>query len=232
MDTQILEKLLLLIAGGVLTALGAWINDVRGERRRKKAKLEEAYLAWLNTEYSVLSRLKELAKLAEREPESLQSHDLLLEKFERLHSDLQNLVSALNQAFIYERDRKKKALVEVQSLIYTQLAENLNIIILHQRTHLDLHTMIDETNNMVFRFDDMKKSDLVSLSPDLAEKITELQGTVQLNRDDVSNYLSNCSSSLSRACYELLSLENRRFVGKMRASIFRTRKHEHALVHQ
>jgi APA family basic amino acid/polyamine antiporter len=37
---------------------------------------------------------------------------------------------------------------------------------------------------------------------------------------------------LPRACYELLSLENRRFVGKMRASIFRTRKHEHALVHQ
>lgn len=203
MDLQIWHNLILLVAGGVLTALGAWLNDLRGERQRKRVKLEEAYLAWLNTESSVLGRLKELTKLAEDAPESMQAHELLLEKFERLHSDLQTLTSALNLAFIYERDRNKKALVEAQSLRYVHLTEILSVIIRHHRGHLDFHATIDEANTLVSRTEEMMKSDAANSESDIAGAISELHEKALKARDEASNHLSTCSTELSADAKEI-----------------------------
>lgn len=203
MDIQIWDKFLLLIAGGGLTALGAWFNDLRSERRRKSAKLEEAYLAWLNTQSSVLGRLKELTKLAERELESAQAHELLLEKFERLYSELQNLSSALNLAFIYERDRGKKALVEAQALLYAKLTETLSIIISHHKRHLDFRSTIDQANALVLRFEEMTKSDAANSNVDLAITSTELYQVARSIHEEATNHLLTCSFKLSTDAKEL-----------------------------
>lgn len=210
MDTQIWEKLLLLFIGGVMTALGAWFNELRSERRRKNAKLEEAYLAWLNSQASVLARLKELTKSVEREPESIEAHALLMEKFERLHSDLQNLSFALNLAFIYERDREKKALVEGQALLYTKLTEGVGVVIRHHKAHLDFHKTIDEANSLVETGNALvaRTGELINSNTDDSKtelsKLTELKQWAERNReearknrDKASNHLLTCSANLS-----------------------------------
>jgi hypothetical protein len=217
MDTQVWNNALLLIVGGVLTVLGAWLNDLRSERRRKNAKLEEAYLAWLNTESSILGRLKELTKLAENEPESLQSHELLLEKLVNLHSDLQNLTSALHLALIYERNREKKTLVENQVKIYSLLAEKLRLIVSHHKTHLKFHLIIDQTtamldraNTLVAQAEERVRSSVDGSDIDEVGKAAEQYQTVQRYlaevirvRDESNNHLSTCASSLSDAAKRL-----------------------------
>jgi hypothetical protein len=196
MDLQIWHNLILLVTGGVLTALGAWINDLRSEGRRKRVKLEEAYLTWLNTESSILGRLKELTKLAEDESKSVQAYELLLEKFERLHSDLQTLTSALNQALIYERDRNKKALVETQSLLYANLTESLSIIVRHHRTHLEFHATIDQAKTLVSRTQELMESDTGNSDSDIARMISKLHQEAHMARDEASDHLSKCSMQL------------------------------------
>ncbi|HVG34176.1 MAG TPA: hypothetical protein VM911_13890 [Pyrinomonadaceae bacterium] len=199
-----MENLLLLVAGGVLTALGAWANDVRGERRRKREKLEEAYLTWLNTHSSLIDRLKELARSAETEPETLEAHELLLEKLARLHSDFKDLTAALNLAFIYERDSSKKALLEVQAQIHGQLKEMLGTILAHYKVHLDFQTAIEITGDQLSRVEEIAKSEAVKQRPELGEAVDNLQQDILNGRERAHDHLAKCSASLSTSVKRIL----------------------------
>ena len=196
MDKQIVNSLLLLIAGGLLTILGAWLNDIRSERRRVRAKLEEAYLAWLNNEVSLISRLKELSRLAKSEPKSLQEHDQLIERATQLHSDLQALTSALNFAVVYERNKKKRILLEKQSGIYSDLVDSLDIIIRHHKTHLDIRDLVGKMDALLLRIDAMKKTEGAQKKEDVLESLSQFEASVMKNREEAYEHLSKCGSSL------------------------------------
>ena len=147
------EKVLLLLAGSAFGSasaiLGAWLNDLRTEKRRKRAKLEEAYIAWLNADTLVRDRLKELVQFVESEEKVAESEELLVEKLERLPADLQTLCSALNTAFVYERSRPKRRLIELQTSLYAHLIESIKIVIAHHKTHVEYHQTVDSTNTML-----------------------------------------------------------------------------------
>ena len=206
MNPDTLEKLLLLIGGGVLTVVGAWLNDWRSEKRRKGTKLEEAYIAWLNSHSLVLGRLKKLATLAENEPASGESYDLLLEKLSQINSDLQNLLSALHAAFIYERDRSKKRLVELHSIRYAALVEILTIIIRHHKTHLEFHETIENSNTVISYLKELQESEGVSVNADLAKEIAKVQKSAQRNHNKATKHLSGCTASLSTYAKKILKV--------------------------
>ena len=65
-----------------LTQMGVWLTDSRTEKRRKRQKLEDSYIAWLNAQASVVGKLKALARLVQGEPDSTASLELILAKFE------------------------------------------------------------------------------------------------------------------------------------------------------
>ncbi len=203
MDAQIWDKIFLLIAGGALTALGAWVNDLRNERRRKSVKLEEAYLNWLNTQSKVNGQLKELTRLAEKEPDSVQSHELLLEKFENISSDIHVLTSALNLAFIYERSKNKKVLLENQLSTYVALTELLSVIIRHHKTHLEFHKTINESNSMAVKFEKLLKFEADNTSEDLEKRIKDGYLDSKCNRDEAVEHLSKCTVTVLNDAKEL-----------------------------
>jgi phytoene dehydrogenase-like protein len=193
---QILEKILLLVAGGVIAALSAWFADFRSERRRKTVKLEEAYLAWLNSQSTVLRGLRELTELAEGRPKSAEEHALILEKFDRLYSELQSLRASANQAFMYERVDEKKTLLDLQSKAYEALSEALRLTVRHQKLHLEWIPLIESAREIASQCQEMLKLPAVDADPVLKAKIEEKMDKAQSYINRTNEHLAKCNDSL------------------------------------
>jgi hypothetical protein len=139
-NPDLVEKVCLLLAGGIMTVLGAWLNDVRSERRSRKAKLEDAYIAWLSSQSSVLARLRAYLYLAQQKDE--QPATGLIEALDRVHTEIGALTGALNTALVYESDRTRRRLIELQSSHSCALADGVSLVLLHQRLYHHFDALI------------------------------------------------------------------------------------------
>lgn len=191
------EKVLIGIGGGAVAIFGAWINEWRSERKRNAAKAEAAYLTWLNSYTGILSKLKELAYLAEREPESVEAHELLFEKLDLINTELQGLIVALNTAMLYERKPQKRAVAELHSARYTKLVDILTVVIRHHRLHLRFRVTITSWEELLGTLDGIKESDTTHQTAEMEKQIAKHKRTAQREVNQCVKHLTSCSARLS-----------------------------------
>jgi hypothetical protein len=129
MSADVWEKLLLLIAGGGLTVLGAWLNDWRREYYQSRLKLKDAYSAWLTSRSDVLGRVKKLSRLARTEPSDIEHHNALMFQFIESETELKQLLTWLHTALMNERKRNVRMLLHSSSRIAELVVERLGIIL-------------------------------------------------------------------------------------------------------
>lgn len=149
MDADLAEKVVILLAGALLAGFGGWANELRGERRRRRARLEEAYLAWLNSQSVVYGRLKALAEFAQRKPASAAELESLLERFHELETEVHGLGAALNAALLYEPVRIKRDYLELWSNLYSRMSETLSLILRHHAQHESLKMLVVRAQALV-----------------------------------------------------------------------------------
>ncbi len=210
---ETMEKSLFAVIGGViggaLTLFGAWLSDLRSEKRRKRAKLEEAYHKLLDGTVLAVHRLKAISELAEKQPESIDSHATLLEKMESLRSDLQGLISALNLAFLYESNWEKRELLESHVTVYELLAVRLGVIVAHHKTHINFESLIDRSDEIIKSATDKittletMRSKETDANPELKKRIAEEHRCAMHTREEANrvreygrHHLTSCSANL------------------------------------
>jgi hypothetical protein len=199
-----LKDLLLLLCGGLLTGLGGWLRDLRSERLRKAQKLEEAYLTWLNMHQGVLFRLEALSRAAERDPESTDSMQPMLQRYDEVLADLLKLNEAVNAAFLFEKKGAKKQLLQSHSEILAVLAAHLGEILDHHRLHLSYYTTIGEAQEVVEKYSELLSgSELEESAEDYRKEIAgNFEAAVDI-RNRAKEHLSTCSRQLHSDAEEL-----------------------------
>ena len=203
MDWQILEKLLLLVSGGVLASLGAWINDFRSEKRRKREKLEQAYLEWLNSEAIIRGKLKEFIKKAEVEEFSASREEIVRREYEVLRPALQSLTSAMNLAFIYEKNAKKRKTVDILHGIYHVLAESLEVIVDMYSISLKHHILVES----ILEFEGTDEELTKRLGKEAAEKYQKLLKGKEKTSTELSARLKRLSEQFEDVLGDIKSLD-------------------------
>jgi hypothetical protein len=218
MSADTWEKLLLLVAGGAIAALGAWLNEVRSEKRRKGTKLEEAYVGWLNAHELIFRRLRELADLADEEAVSAESNGLLVEKLDRVNADLQSLQAALNIAFVYERDRTKKDLVEKLLAGYevivgllTQLVSRHKVQWQLQQAQVGFHSRLSRADAMVLHVRKLKEAKGVESNAQLAEEAAKVERHVRRYRNKIARDAAETAKLASSSAVRLTSRARKLF---------------------
>jgi hypothetical protein len=204
MDSDTLRSLLLLVCGGLLTALGAWLRDLTAEKLRRTHKLEEAYLTWLNMHHGVLARLKALSRVAERDPDSTESMRRILQRYDDMEADLLKLNGAVNTAFLLEKKAPKKQLLQSHSEILALLAAHLGEILGHHRSHLSFYTTIGEAQEVVDGCNELLSGLGVGESAEerREEIAANLEAAVRV-RDKAKEHLATCSRELHSDAKEL-----------------------------
>ncbi|HUR95261.1 MAG TPA: hypothetical protein VMY76_11790 [Gemmatimonadales bacterium] len=193
----VLEKLLLLGFGGLLTVLGGWFKDLRGERTRKAHRLEEAYLAWLNTQNRVVSALVSLAERAEREPDSADSMQILLDRCQGVQDDLLKLGESTNAAFLYESKGSKRRLLEGYSRMLGLVANTVEVVLQHHREHLSFRRTVERAKDLVERHSALAEDAGVAGNLELQTEVQEKLAVAVTTRTEAEEHLSNCSRHLS-----------------------------------
>jgi hypothetical protein len=204
MAADVSQQIVLLLSGGALTQLGVWLADLRTEKRRKRQKLEDAYIAWLNAQVSVVGRLKALARLAQEEPYSMDSVESILAKFEVVETELSTLGATVNAAFIYEPSREKKQYLDNHSNLISILIEIIGVVLKHHQTHLKFRKAVEESQSLVSQLDEQAQSQTAAADPSVAGKVASLRDEAVRTRDDACEHLTTCRRNLAQDSVSIL----------------------------
>jgi hypothetical protein len=204
------------IAVGAISAIGASIltyvttvlSEGRAERRRKGAKLEEAYQSWLDNEAILRSRFKRLSWTVARRCETPEDLEGFRAEFETGRTELMALTSAMNKAHIYETDAVKKKMIEVQLSFFHTMMDTLNSVLEFYRLVFSSRIESELTQKVLAKYDSVLGKEVVHAHPLVRAMLVANRAEAQASIDRISGITNGCMQGVKASSNDLLQRVN------------------------
>ena len=141
---EVLEKLLLVIVGGVLVWLGTYISDRRKQRESQNELLRRAYSNWFAAEAFFTQRCKALVSLFREKSSTIAELELILSEVRAVQEEMKPLLAAVHEIFLLEQREFKRKIILNQNKLLLRNFNELNEIFVGFRRIRTLKSSLEE----------------------------------------------------------------------------------------
>ena len=198
------------------------------EHRRKKLGAESALIDWFESQSLVIHKLKNLVKKMCRDFRSEEELNNWLAELDSLNQELRKNIGSLDKVAVHEKDDAKLDIIESRTKYLSLLASCTEEIALHHRTHQIGRNTIARSDLVIEKMDTViervrhstgttEPSDSNKLSnssenqpegigkeKELLGQLLDLKGSVESDKIEAANHLSQCTRTLTGDAQSLL----------------------------